>query len=202
MSITEDDFCVSQALTVSSSQKSFNQPQELPYISNQFKKTSEPKITSRNSESLMPENQNDTPYPPRETSDAFIKRKVCTSHDTDFNSLQTISDDPDHVMLEITKVSDNLLEISFQGFSAFKRALEYFAQLSEKMLQLMQVKNTNHFASKKNCIGKLEDKIEKFKVILAQINSNLPYDLNSQVETSVKGITELCRDLHDKLHSK
>jgi len=176
-SITEDDVCTAQALTVSNSQKSSNQPQQLLHIFSQLNKTSELKIKSRRSESLMQENKNDTPYQPRRTrvnSDLAIKCKACASQDTDFSSLQTISDDPDHVMSEITKVSDNLLEISFQGFSAFKRALEYFVQLSEKMLQLMQVKNTNHFASKKNFIEILEDKIEKFKEILAQINSNFP----------------------------
>ena len=121
---------------------------------------------------------------------------------TDFNTLKPISDDPSHVVEEIARISANLLDISLKGFTEFKRSLEYFAQLSEKMLQLIQAQNTNHLASTRIAIGILREKIEDFRNLLRQINSSLSCDYNSQIETFVNSISKSCRDLYGKLYSK
>jgi len=117
---------------------------------------------------------------------------------SDFNTLQPISDDPSHVMEKIAKISASLLDISLNGFTIFKRALEYFVQLSEKMLQLIQTQNTSHLATTRST---LKEKIEGFRNLLTQINSNPSHDNSCQIETFVNDISKSCRDLYNEVYS-
>ena len=115
---------------------------------------------------------------------------------TDFNTLQPIDNDPSQVMEEIEKISTSLLDISLKGFTVFKRCLEYFAQLSEKMLQLIRTQNTRPLATTRIAISMLREKIEDFTNLLAQINTSPSYDENRQIETFVNDISKSCRDLY------
>jgi len=114
---------------------------------------------------------------------------------SDVNTLQPISDDPSHVMEKIANISASLLDISLNGFTVFKRALEYFVQLSEKMLQ---AQNTSHLATTRST---LKEKIEGFRSLLTQINSNPSHDNSSQIETFVNDISKSCRDLYNEVYS-
>ena len=87
--------------------------------------------------------------------------------------MQPISDYPDHVMAQINRVSANLLDISLEGFSVFKTSLEYFVQLSEKMLQLIETQSSSHFPSTMIAILLLKEKNTDLKDLLEQISSNL-----------------------------
>ena len=126
------------------------------------------------------------------------------SHDsTDFSSsLQSISDNPSHIMEEITRISTNLIDIASESsFTVFNRSLEHFAQLSEKMLEIVQTQNTSHLVSTRIAIGKLREKIGDFRNLLSQINSNPSCDYTGQLEVSVNGIAKSCRDLYGRLYS-
>ena len=102
-----------------------------------------------------------------------------------------ISDDPDHVMAQINKVSANLLDVSLDGFSVFKTSLEYFVQLSEKMLQLIEAITSSHFPSTMIAIMLLKEKDTDLKdsywnkIILIYIS----YDRNSELYKYEKDIT-------------
>jgi len=119
-----------------------------------------------------------------------------------FSTVQPISDDPDHVMAQINRVSANLLDISLEGFSAFKTSLEYFVQLSEKMLQLIKAQSSSHFSSTKIAITLFKQRIADLKDLLEQIDSNLSYDRNKELDKCVKGIADLCMRIHDGQHSR
>jgi len=118
----------------------------------------------------------------------------------DFNTVPPISDDPGHVMEEISRICLSLLDISLRGYTIFKRSLEYFAQLSEKMLQFIQTQNTGLSISTKNAIGRLREKIKDFRNLLTQVNCNPSLDYNSQTEIFVNDIYKTCRGLYDKLY--
>jgi len=118
----------------------------------------------------------------------------------EFNMRQPISDNPSHVVEDISRISTCLLDISLKGFMFFKRSLEYFAQLSEKMLQLIQIQNTGHSVSMKIVVNKLRENIKHFRNLLMQINSSPSHDYNSQVEMLVSDISKSCCDLYDKLY--
>ena len=131
-----------------------------------------------------------------------IRSKTNMSQDlNDFSLLQPISDDPNHIMEEITSISANLIDIASESFIVFNRSLEHFAQLSEKMLQLAQTQNTSYLVSTMIAIGKLREKIGDFRNLLTQINSNPSCDYTSQLEVSVNGISKSCGDLYNKLYS-
>ena len=104
-------------------------------------------------------------------------------------------------MEEITKISTSLLDISLKGFTVFKRCLEYFAQLSEKMLQLIHTQNTRPLATTRIAISMLREKIEDFTNLLAQINTSPSRDKSRQIEAFVNDISKSCRDLYDELYS-
>ena len=115
-------------------------------------------------------------------------------------SVQPISDDPDHVMAQINRVSASLFDFSLEGFSVHKRSLEYFLQLSEKMLQLMRALSISCLVSTRIALDKLTEKIADFRDLLEQIDSSLPYDCNFKLDEYVKSITASIRNLHIKLH--
>jgi len=105
------------------------------------------------------------------------------------------------IMDEIIRISTSLIDIALDSFSVCNRSLEHFAQLSEKMLQLVQTQNTSHLVSTRIAIGKLREKIGDFRNLLTQINSNPSFDYTSQLEVSVNGISKSCRDLYGKLYA-
>ena len=153
--------------------------------------------------SQIPPQTSRVPLPPdqsRKTKHNFAASSFGNSmlqDSTDFDTLQPISDNPSHIVEEIAIISANLLDISLKGFTEFKRSLEYFAQLSKKMLHFMQTQNTTHLAS----VSMLTEKIEDFRNLLTQIDSNPSHEYNSQIETFVNDISKSCRDLYDKLYS-
>ena len=157
------------------------------------------RVTQKNSKPLPPGRPRQTRHGSIEASSSVGSN---ASHEaTDFGSLQPISDDPSHIMDEIIRISTSLTDIASDSFSVFNRSLEHFAQLSEKMLQLVQTQNTSHLVSTRIAIGKLREKIGDFRNLLTQINSNPSFDYTSQLEVSVNGISKSCRDLYGKLYA-
>jgi len=156
------------------------------------------RVTQKNSKPLPPGRPRQSRHGSVEVTSSVGSN---TSESTDFSSLQSISDDPNQIMDEITRISANLIDIASDSFSVFNRSLEHFAQLSEKMLQLVQTQNTSHLVSTRIAIGKLREKIGDFRNLLTQINSNPSFDYTTQLEVSVNGISKSCRDLYGKLYA-
>ena len=124
-----------------------------------------------------------------------------SQNSADLSSLEPISDNPSHIIDKITRISTNLNDIASESFSIFNRSLEYFAQLSEKMVQIIQTQNSSYSVSITIGIGKLREKIGDFRNLLTQIYSNPSYDYTSLLKVSVNDISKSCRDLFVKMFS-
>jgi len=129
-----------------------------------------------------------------------IRSNTKMSHNS-ADSLQPISDDPSQIMDEITRISTSLIDTVPESSSVFNRSLERFAQLSEKMLQLVQTQNTRGPVSTRIAISKLREKIGYFRNLVTKNYSNPSDDYTSLLEVSINGISKSCRDLYGKMYA-